>query len=513
MTVKRHGSVDAESPSIPPVRHERGSRLRMMNYAHRGLRRNAPGSSGGGTRRGSARTVPDERNDRSREMFAPLNLRTYRLGIANGIFAFTASRLADPNTIVPLLIHRLSGAAWVVGLVLTLKGLVEALAQVAIARMLDAQDRKKPAYSLGGLTRVLTYAIVATVLWHYQVIPTPLLLAIFVLALLGYRAGLAIAGLEVSDIIANSVPTTRRGSFHMWRKLTALVVVFFGVTPFVAWTIGPEGLFDFPRNFGVLFAASATANAIAWLLFMQVDEPPSRAAERKLTWHEHLRHGLNLYREDRCYRRVIRIRLLVGISAAIRPFLVVFATDAWDLTDDVAAIFIAIQVCAEFLGAMGAGYISDRIGNRSAILFMIWSILLCCTAAVVAAAGDWDVPFALFNRQLNLQIVILGAAFVGSGLFLASMTIGYDNYLMDIAPEHQRPSYIGFSTAFTVPLAIAPVVFGWGADLFGYQPAFISALLIAAVALYLYLQLPEPRRVMLSAGPEQPGAPARDEQV
>ncbi len=446
-------------------------------------------------------------------MFAPLNLRTYRLGIANGIFAFTASRLADPNTILPLLIHRLSGAAWVVGLVLTLEGLVEALSQVAIARSLDAQDRKKPAYSLGGVTRITTYAVIAAILWYYQAIPTPLLLAIFVLALLGYRAGVAIAGLAVSDIIAKSVPTTRRGSFGMWRKLAALVVVFFGVTPFVAWTIAPEGLFGFPRNFGVLFAASAIANAIAWLLFMQVDEPPSRASERKLTWHEHVRRGLTVYREDRCYRRVVRIRLLVGIAAAIRPFLVVFATDAWDLTDDVAATFIAIQVCAEFFGAVVAGHISDRVGNRSAILFMIWSIVLCCTAAVIAAAGNRDIPFELFTRQFNLQIVILGAAFVGSGLFLASMQIGYSNYLMDIAPEHQRPSYIGFSTAFTVPLAIAPVAFGWGADLFGYQPAFICALLIAAVALYLYLQLPEPRRETIAAGPEQPDPPSPDEQV
>ncbi len=94
---------------------------------------------------------------------------------------------------------------------------------------------------------------------------------------------------------------------------------------------------------------------------------------------------------------------------------------------------------------------------------------------------------------MNLQVIVLGAAFVGSGLFLASLQIGYNNYLMDIAPEDQRPSYIGFSTAFTVPLAIAPMLYGWGADLFGYQPAFVSALVLAVAALYLFLQLPEPR--------------------
>lgn len=443
--------------------------------------------------RGNASTVSDEQNERSRDMLVPFNLRTYRLGIINGIFTFTGSRVADPNTIVPLLIHRLSGAAWIVGLVLSLKGIVEAIAQVLVARGLDSRDRKKPTYIFGSLTQSLTYLTIAVIMWYADIIPDVAVLVVFIVALLGYRAGLAISGLTLNDILTKSVPTTRRGSLHMWRKLGALVVVFFAVTPFVAWIIGPESPFDFPRNFGVLFAASVAATASGWLLFSRVAEPPSRANERKLGWTEHLRHGVWLYCNDRCYRRVIRIRLLVGIAAGIRPFLVVFATDAWGLADEVAATFIAIQVCAEFFGAIIAGKLSDRLGNRRAILLMIWSITLCCAAAVVAAAAAWDMELSLAALTINLQIVILGAAFVGSGLFLASLQIGYNNYLMDIAPEDQRPSYIGFSTAFTVPLALAPIAYGWGADVLGYQPAFVTALVLSLASLYLFLQLPEPR--------------------
>lgn len=426
-------------------------------------------------------------------MLVPLNKRTYRLGIANGIFGFTASRLADPNTIVPLLVHRLSGAAWIVGLVLSLKGIVEAIAQVVVARGLDSRATKKPTYIVGSLTQSLTYLTVAAVMWYAHALHDTLVLIVFVVALLGYRAGLAISGLTLNDILTKSVPTTRRGSLHMWRKLGALVVVFFAVTPFVRWIIGDDSPFDFPRNFGVLFAASVASCAIGWLLFSRADEPPSRATPRKLRWNEHLRHGVELYREDRFYRRVIRIRLLVGIAAGVRPFLVVFATAVWGLSDAIAATFIAIQVGAEFFGAIVAGALSDRRGNRSAILLMLWSIVACCGAAVTAAAATWDVPLLLFGLQTNLQIIILGAAFAGSGVFLASLQIGYNNYLMDIAPEDQRPSYIGFSTAFTVPLALAPIIFGWTADILGYQPAFVTALILCVGALYLFIQLPEPR--------------------
>lgn len=426
-------------------------------------------------------------------MLVPFNLRTYRLGIANGIFSVTGARLADVNTIVPLLVHRLSGAAWMVGLVLGLRDVVRTVVEVAAARSLDSREHKKPAYIASAIARGAAYAAITVVLWFANAIPDAVVLAVVVLGLVGYSAALGLGTLAFNDILAKSVPTTRRGSLQMYRKLGALIIIFAGVTPFVAWIIGPEGPFDFPRNFSALFALSVVFYTTAWLLFMRVREPESRSSGRKLTWNQHLRRGVTLFRNDSCYRRVIRIRLLIGIAAAIRPFLIVFATDVWSLSDEIAATFLAIQIGAEFIAAVIVGRISDRLGNRRAILVVIWSLIFCCAAAVVAGASTWDLPLTVLFWQTNLQIIILGTAFIGSGFFLASLTIGYTNYLLDISPEDKRPSYMGFSTAFTLPLAVAPLLYGWGADLFGYQPAFISALVLALGSLYLFLQLPEPR--------------------
>lgn len=426
-------------------------------------------------------------------MLVPLNIRTYRIGIINGMLGVTGARLVDLNTIVPLLIHKLSGAAWMVGLVLGLRGVVRTLVQVAAARTLDTRDHKKPAYVFASVVRASMYIAIAAVMWFAGVLPSSVVLALVVLALLGYAAGGGLAALSFNDILAKSVPTTSRGSLQMWRRLAALVIIFLGVTPLQRWLIGPEGVFDFPRNFAALFAVSVAVSGLGWVLFSWVREPQSRATHTKLTWPQHIRRGVMLFRDDRCYRRVIRIRLLIGIAAAIRPFLIVFATDVWNLPDDVAATFLAIQVGAEFLGATVVGRVSDRLGNRRAILVVITSVVGCCAAAVIAGAADWDMPITILSWQTNLQVIILGIAFVASGFFLASLTIGYTNYLMDIAPEDKRPSYIGFSTAFTLPLSLAPLVYGWGADMFGFQPVFVTALVLSLGSLYLFTQLPEPR--------------------
>lgn len=380
-----------------------------------------------------------------------------------------------------------------VGLVLGLRDIVRTLVEVAAARSLDTRAHKKFAYIISSILRGFMYLAIALALWFGGAISDRLVLAIVVLGLLGYSAALGLGTLAFNDILAKSVPTTRRGSLQMWRKLGALVIILLGVTPFVAWMIGPHGPFDFPRSYGILFAVALVLYSSSWLLFAQVREPRSRSTGRKLTWNQHLRRGVDLLRKDACYRRVIRIRLLIGIASAIRPFLIIFATDIWGLPDGVAATFLAIQVGAEFVGALVVGNVSDRVGNRTAILIVISSLIFCCAGAVVAGAATWDVPLVLLGWETNLQVLILGTAFVGSGLFLASLTIGYTNYLMDIAPEDKRPSYMGFSTAFTLPLAAAPLAFGWGADVVGYEPVFVIALILAVGALYLFLQLPEPR--------------------
>ena len=443
--------------------------------------------------KGCACTLPDDRTDRSRDMLVPLNVRTYRLAIANGILGVTGFRMADRTTIVPLLVHKLSGAAWMVGLVLGAWWVVHTLVQVTAARSLDALDRKKPVYIISAIMRGGAYVAIASVMWFGNDIPNAAILAVLVLGLMIHSAGGALAGLSFNDILAKSIPTTRRGTMQMWRRLGALAIIFVVVTPFVRRMIGEDSPFDFPRNFAVMFAVSVAISTIAWVLFSRVREPKSRTLAHKPSWRQHLRRGVQFVRDDSSYRRVIRIRLLTGLAAAIRPFFVVFAIQVWALPDEVAATFLAIQVAAEFVGAGVVGHISDRMGNRSAILVAILSIIVSCVAAVAAGAAQWDTAITVMAWTVNLQIVILGAAFVGSGVFMASLMIGYTNYLMDIAPEEHRPSYMGFSTAFMLPLAIAPLAFGWVADVFGYQPVFIAGLLLSLTALYLFLQLPEPR--------------------
>ena len=437
--------------------------------------------------------MADSGGHKRREMLVPLNVRNYRIAICNGTLSVVGLRLADDSTIIPLLVLRLSGLAWMVGLTLALSTLARTLTQLVAARRLDTLERKKPYYILSSVIRACALLIIAAALFWAREMGLGLAVWVVLGGLVIRAGGGALANLSFMDIVAKSNPTTRRGSLWLWRRTLGLIIAAAVVAPFVRYLIGPDSPFPFPLNFGVLFTTSLGVLCFAWLIFAMVREPPSRPSSRSLSLGAHLVHGLRIVRRHAGYRRLVRTRLLLGCASGIRPFFIVFGSTVWGLSDEVAALFLAVQIGAEVLGAVVAGRTSDIIGNRRVILISAVSITAAAGVAVAAAYGSWDYTIVIGPWRPSLQIIVLSAAFVASGFFTAGLMIGPTNYTIDIAPERKRPSYLAFMSLFTLPLAIMPLLYGWAADALGYRVVFTAGLVLALASLYFATRLPEPR--------------------
>ena len=443
--------------------------------------------------KGLQNPLPETRGEHRREMLVPLDLRTYRLTIVNGIIAMAGMRMADEATVLPLLVLRLSGLAWVVGLMQGLCTLVRTLVQVFLSRRLDTIEYKLPVYIASSFVRGFSLLAAAGALMLSEQLGMRAVLVIVIAALTMRAAGGALAMLGFMDVTTKAVPTTKRGSLWMWRRLGGLGIAFAVSAPFVRYMMGPRSALQFPANFAVLLAISVAVSAVCWILFSQVREAPSRSSSRRLGVMAHLVHGLRLVQRHREYRRYIRVRLILGAAACVRPFFIVFASKAWGLSDEVAGTFLAIQLAAEIVGSVVAGQTSDRIGNRSVIIMAAVAVVVADAIAWLAALGVWDPFYAAADSSQLLRIVTLGAAFVGGGFFMTSLGIGSSNYMMDIAPDRQRPSYIAFASGFTLPLALVPIIYGWAADAIGFRLVFAAGLVLALAGLAMALKLPEPR--------------------
>ncbi len=432
-----------------------------------------------------------------RDLLVPLHRRNYLLAIANGAIFTAANRLADPATVIPLLLLRLSGLSWTVGLGHAINMLAPALPGMLAARWMDAAPSKRIVFIwcavgrfIGVMGTAIAVLLAGSIGYQWALV---ILLSFFTFRLLAQ----GVSSQAFTYIIANSVPTTKRGSFWKWRQLLGLALVLVFSRPLVRYLLSDDSPHQFPTNYGLLLLLAALLMGVSWLVFSMVQEPEGKRAGHQLNWRQHLARGLRLVRRDDNYRRLLRARVMLSAAGAMTPFFIVFAVEQWDFPDQIAATFLGVQIVSQIVGCWIGGYVSDRLGNRK--LMIVASIATIATAAV-AGFGGLFAPLggiSVFGRHVSFRMMVMVLCFVGNGLYMAELAPAYQNYMMDIAPRRKLPSYMGFASVFMLPVGVVPLVYGWLADAVSYQSLFLLSGLLAAVGLFTALRMAEPRQEIM----------------
>ena len=105
----------------------------------------------------------------------------------------------------------------------------------------------------------------------------------------------------------------------------------------------------------------------------------------------------------------------------------------------------------------------------------------------------------VFGVPMTLRLALFALAFVPQGCAMSGMTMAQTNYLLDIAPNRRRATYVAFSSLLGFPLAWWPVA---GAFIIGearFALGFGIALLAAIGTVTLVTRLREPRAADLAA--------------
>lgn len=432
------------------------------------------------------------------DLAVPLIRRNYLLAIANGAIFTAANRLADPATVIPLLLLRLSsGLGWTVGLGHAINMIAPAVPGLLAARWVDTAPNKRNVFNwcsvarfVGAVGSAVPVLLAGTIGYKWALV---LLLAFFTLR----RLAQGISTQAFTYIIANSVPTTRRGSFWKWRQFLGLGLVLVFSRPLVRYFLAEDSAHAFPNNYGLLMLLAALLMGLAWLLFGMVREPPGKPAGHQLTWAQHLARGMRLVRRDTNYRRLLRAKVVLTAAGSMTPFFIVFAVEQWRFPDEIAATFIGVQILSQLVGCWISGYISDRLGNRK---LMIMAGAVTLSTAVVAGFGGLFTPsggISLGGLDLSYRMIVMVLCFVGHGLHMSELVPAYYNYIMDIAPRRKLPSYLGFASAFLVPVGVVPMLYGWLGDAFSYQSVFLLSAALSAVGLVTALRMGEPREEIM----------------
>jgi len=408
------------------------------------------------------------------------NLRwNFAMGLLHGIFFNGGMAFSSPTAILPAFLSAFTRSKTIVGLFSSVMNTGSVLPQLFIANRLENKVYKKPVLVMAITVRALCWGLLGLVTYLFGH-SHPLMVVIslfFLLTLFSFMGG--VASVSFMDIWGKAIPSTLRGRFfghrQLWGGLLAISAGFM-----VKHILGDRNL-SFPDNYGLLFLLSFVFISVSYLALSSVKEPIEEVHMNKLTFKDFLKKAFGTLKLDRNYRMFLIVQILIGANGLVLPFYVLYARDVIGVQEKMIGMFISAQMLGSTLSNILWAHLSDYVGNKKviqAIAFINLSI------PIVAL---------LITKQLWILFIFL---FLLIGFSMAGGAIGYTNFLLDIAPSKDRPTYISLNGTLTAPVMIFPLIGGILIQYTSYKFLLIITVIIALVGSILSLWLREPRRYM-----------------
>jgi len=401
---------------------------------------------------------------------AAMERRNFISALWHGAFLALGTSLTQPTTVIAAFVAALTGSTvWVGGLstVLTVAGV---LPQLFVARLIEPRSRKMPFLMLAIYLRVISWGVLAWLIFSIGS-ERPLLLAWALVGLLAvFYAGGGLGGVPYTDIIGKIIPSNRRGTFFGGRQALA------GPLSVGAALLARHVLAEvaYPNNYALLFGLAAAALLIASLGFWLIREPPRTDTDGHIRrWWEY--RGQLLDAAHRL-RTLVAVQILTGFSLMALPFYVVYARQELGAPPEAVGWFVLLQVLGGVLANLLWARLVDRYGSR-------WMLAVCATLSTLTlllAAGlgrlGWPGMLAIF--------FLAGAASNGRG-------VGFSSALLELAPAAERPTYSALNAVLILPAAFLSLAAGVLLQHWSYPTLFLIAAAFIGMGALLTRRLPE----------------------
>lgn len=396
-----------------------------------------------------------------------------------GIFFQGGAAAVDPNTVIPALVHGLTGSAVAVGAAVGIVRFGWLFPQLFVAYYAQQRVHRLPVYALGAFGRVACLAGLAALLGFAGSMPGSVVVVGFFVLWTLYSFVSGIVAVPYNDIVARSIPSDERSRM--------LALRFFGGGLLALVVAGAAHRIlearPFPGAYAALVLLGAVLLFVSALFFVTAGEPAARPSPAG-GFLKFLRDGVDAFREDRRFRLFLLAQWLGGTAAMALPFYI--------LQTQRSALDVAFLLGAQTAGALLSnplwGWWGDRRGKRELLEVAAAAGAVAPLLALVwiASDGRWA---AAALPYFALVFVLVGA--VGNG-----GTIAYLGYLMEISPDDRRPAYSGYFNALAAPAALFPMAGGAVAEAGSFAAVFAvsaAAAVLQYVAVRRLRAIPVPR--------------------
>jgi MFS family permease len=381
-----------------------------------------------------------------------LVIEIFWAAIFTGCVSFNAAymiRLGGSNLLISLLT---SGAA-----------LINALATMPFAALLERTVRRKPLI-VGSLALVrLGHLGLIAIPWMPGLRAETMLLLLLVLNI---PVALFTAGWL--PLLAEIIPLRRRARVFSSRNITLGITVTICTFIFGRWL----DLAPFPFNYQLLYALAVASSSLSTVYVARMvmpESPVSAPAERPSLSLGLLREVIGTHRQ---FANIILNTLIFNIALWMAvPLQPIYFVRTLGASDGWLGLWLGLVSGGTILGNIVWTRQIDRRGAA-------W--------ALVRTTALSSVYYFLIGAFPNLTLILLFALL--AGLVNPGVELSHLNVLFEVCPAERRATYMGVYItamnvgAFCAPLAVAPLT-----DLIGAQALVLTlgALRLAGAALFV----------------------------
>jgi MFS family permease len=386
------------------------------------------------------------------------------------------SSMISAQTVLPALVTRMGGGTVAIGALGVITTVGVYLPQIFASRYGQTLEWKKPFVVGYGVAQRVTI-LAMTVLIFLMAGTSPLVaLTLFLILYSLNQIFIGLCSPVWFDFYAKLTPLRRRGRLTGVRNSLAGTMAFFCGFLLTGILTG----FDFPVNYGLAFLIATGFQAVSIVLqWKLVEEYPSPVTPR-MGVGDYLRHLSEELASNHEFRRFLVASVFLVMAAAPVSFYTVFALEHFKAGELMVGEYTLAMVGGQIIGALGNGWLSDRFGNKTALISASGALLFATALAIVAPNLSW---FLL--------------VFVLLGLYTGSELMTRYNLVVEYGPPEKRSLYVGLMNTVLAPFYCSSLAGGVLIARFGYTTLFLAGIVCSVIGIVLLIRFVRDPRTSL----------------
>ncbi len=382
--------------------------------------------------------------------------------IWHGFFLGITMSMLDLNTVFPALVSELTSSKVIFGLLYAIMLGAPLVFNLIFSHYLRAQQYKKKFLLLGIYMRAFAFLGMAlsTLLFALKS-PFIAVLSFFVWVFL-FSISAGFAGIAYTDVIGKVLQSKQRPKLYATKQLFGSIASFAG--GILITRLFKPGNLAFPNNYALSLFIGFVGLALASIGFYHIKEPASSNVPKKgQRLSAYIRDVPRVLKEDTQFRRFILLENLTSFSVMILPFYMIYAKETFNLDQSYIGQYLLFQLTGTVLSNFVWGFIAGRTDSRFVVRICIFLGASIPVIAIVMA-----------QTNPNLYSIV----FFLIGFIITGRRIGFEPYLLDIAPDEHRTEYLGIRGTLNIFIVILPILGGFLISQFGYTPVFILVTIV-----------------------------------